>query len=218
VPPLGRENFGGSVRVAKISRSHRPALAPPGVARRSPPTRIGRPEVKTNQCFSQNGAQRSSSRGTPKVACRRAGVTFPPATCSRGTPTDLPLGYRRRSASTTTPNECSVQQQRQQPALMLDDIITRYSSSASIRLCLWAVVCDLRMSRTNQLDADSFYESAWGILNFAIVYPAKAAKHRADSRSNALFLMTQDDLFLSHHLPVGRRRDHTRSCRRKHWH
>jgi len=44
VPPLGRENFDGSVRVAKISRSHRSALAPPGVARRSPPTRIGRPE------------------------------------------------------------------------------------------------------------------------------------------------------------------------------
>ncbi|OXM18046.1 hypothetical protein CBI33_27995 [Rhodococcus erythropolis] len=53
-----------------------------------------------------------------------------------------------------------------------------------------------------------------GHLNFAIVYPAKAAKHRADSRSNALFLMAQDDLFLSHRRPVGRRRDHTRSCRR----
>ncbi len=99
MPPLGRENFGGSLRVAKISRSHRPALAPPGVARRSPPTRIGRPEVKTNQCFSQNGAQRSSFRGTPKVADRRAGVTFPPAGCSRGTPTDHRRGYRCGVAS-----------------------------------------------------------------------------------------------------------------------
>lgn len=42
--PPGLENFDGSVRVAGISRSHRPALAPPGIARRSPPTRIGRPE------------------------------------------------------------------------------------------------------------------------------------------------------------------------------
>ena len=106
MPPLGRENFGGSVRVTKISRSHRPALAPPGVARRSPPTRIGRPEVKTNQCFSQNGAQRSSCRGTPKVAGRRAGVTFPPAACSRSTPTAHRPGYRCGVARTTSTVDC----------------------------------------------------------------------------------------------------------------
>lgn len=106
MPPLGRENFDGSLRVAKISRSHRPALAPPGVARRSPPTRIGRPEVKTNQCFSQNGAQRSSFRGTPKVAGRRAGVSIPPAACSRGTPTDHRRGYRCGVARTTSIVDC----------------------------------------------------------------------------------------------------------------
>ena len=58
------------------------------------PTIIGRPEGETNQCSTQNGAQRRSCRGTPKGAGRRAGVTFPPAACSRGTPTDHRRGYR----------------------------------------------------------------------------------------------------------------------------
>lgn len=64
-PPLGRENFGGSMRVAKISRSHRPALAPPGVARRSPPTRIGRPEVKNkSMLFTEPSAEEFMSGDT----------------------------------------------------------------------------------------------------------------------------------------------------------
>ena len=39
--------------------------SPPGVARRSPPTRIGRPEGQTNQRSSSDGEQRSSIRRTP---------------------------------------------------------------------------------------------------------------------------------------------------------
>ena len=106
MPPLGRENFGGSVRVTKISRSHRPALAPPGVARRSPPTRIGRPEGEQKDALHQDAAKRSSFRGTPKVAGRRAGVTFPPAACSRSTPTAHRPGYRCGVARTTSTVDC----------------------------------------------------------------------------------------------------------------
>lgn len=64
--PWAENIFDGSVRVAKISRSHRLALAPPGVARRSPPTRIGRPEVNLNS-FCQARPQAVPIGAEPKA-------------------------------------------------------------------------------------------------------------------------------------------------------
>ncbi len=54
--------------------------SPPGVARRSPPTRIGRPEGQTNQRFSLVRSAAELNSEDTKVAGRRAGANTPPAT------------------------------------------------------------------------------------------------------------------------------------------
>ena len=72
--PWAEKIFGGSVRVTKnFSEPPAGACAARGCAQVTADENRKARSEKTNQCFSQNGAQRSSFRGTPKVSGRRPG-------------------------------------------------------------------------------------------------------------------------------------------------
>ncbi|CRK54644.1 protein of unknown function [Rhodococcus sp. RD6.2] len=68
VPPLGPKNLGGAKRRREFSGPQ--AAKRPGVARRSPPVKIGRQKGKRKIPF-QGGAQRSSNRRSTKSSLGR---------------------------------------------------------------------------------------------------------------------------------------------------